>query len=258
MSWPRLVVAVENPTIRFLLLDRLNQLGIQFLMCDLDDAICEVASVVLSDHIERDVSSKRFVLIRDSDDIESALIATLIRLHGIHTPLFAVIGIDPGLRFGIALVVDGILIHSLPASTPSAAASVTTRWASILRHRFAACELVIRVGRGSPLFATLFLRTLNWRSKRFVVELVDEHHTTLTSGSHNDQSSAALIAQRPGSSAETMSLELEHKEGYIRLLKRLFQRLTGGAMLSTEIADRILSGTMSLDEAVANYSSKKE
>ncbi|MHA1771429.1 MAG: hypothetical protein ACTSYL_02590 [Candidatus Thorarchaeota archaeon] len=258
MSWPRLVVAVEDPKIRFLLLDYLNQLGIHFLMCELDDAICEVASVILSDHIERNVSSTRFVLIRDCDDIESAVIAALIHLHGIVSPLVAVIGIDPGLRFGIALVVDGILIHTLPASTPNAAVSVANRWASILSHRFVTCELIIRVGGGSPLFATLFLRILNWQSRRFKVELVDEHHTTLTSGSHNDQSSAALIAQRPGTSVESMSLELEHKEGYIRLLKRLFERLTGGAVLPTVVADSILSGTLSLDEAVARYASKNE
>ena len=254
---PGVVVAVQSPKTRFMLIDALDALGIRFTMCELGDAICEIASVILSDHLESGTLSSRIILVRDDTDIEGALIATLVNLQGIDAPFSASLGIDPGLRFGIALVINGLLINTCNASSPGEAADVTMRWSSILRERFG-CDPIIRVGDGLRLFTILFLRALQHRSNMARIELVDEHHTTLTSGANNDRSSAALIAQRQGHPADDLPLTIEAKEGHIRLMKRLFGRLTGGSSLSTEEATLLLAGDVTLDEIVGHHSSKNE
>ncbi len=258
MSPGDLVVAVEDNKVRYLLMRQLDRLSIKYNICQLGDAICEVASVIISDVVDPLTISSRIIIVRDADDIEGAIIAALVKLNGISQPLIATLGVDPGLRFGLALVVEGILIRSESASSPADAADIAVRWASIINHRFDECMLTIRVGSGSRLFSTLFLRALRRRSRAFSIELIDEHHTTLTSGADNDQSSAALIALRSGPAVGEVLPALDEKTGYIRLLKRLFARLTSGGALSTKDACRILSGDLTLDGVVDDYSPKND
>ena len=80
------------------------------------------------------------------------------------------------------------------------------------------------------------------------VELVNEHRTTLSGGVTSDQTSAILIAGRSGRLQTVNDEVLEPKEGYIKSLKLLVQRLTWGKReISKDEARAILLGETSLD-----------
>jgi hypothetical protein len=80
------------------------------------------------------------------------------------------------------------------------------------------------------------------------IELVNEHHTTLSGGVTSDQTSAILIAGRSGRSQTENDSVLEPKEGYVKSLKLFVQRFTrGNREISKEEARAVLLGEASLD-----------
>jgi hypothetical protein len=157
------------------------------------------------------------------------------------------IGIDPGMRYGLAILLNGLVVYSRICASPRKAAKTTQHWSNIVSKLFSGVELVVRTGTGSRLYLTLYLRELEKICHHITVELVDEHRTTFRGES--DTSSAAIIASRRGKLFNHSSLVLDHKLGYIRSLKRYIRRSTDGLKkLSTDEAKSILSGTSDLDD----------
>ncbi|RLI58745.1 MAG: hypothetical protein DRO93_09355 [Candidatus Thorarchaeota archaeon] len=244
------VVAIRDAKIRYLIMRSLERMRIPFTVGRFSDSICQVAKAIITDE---DMTGKdeRVILVKNEDDVEGAVIVTVALLNGVTRGTNAVIGVDPGLRFGLALIIDGKVLCTTSAISPVHAVRQTLRWITIIRQNLVHCSVLIRVGDGSRFFLALYLRALQRASSRVTVQIVDEHHTTLTSGPDNDRSSATIIAQREGVAVTDNRLCLERREGYIRLLKRLFGQLTGGNRLSTDEAEDILAGRRSLDEAIS-------
>jgi hypothetical protein len=170
------------------------------------------------------------------------------RLNDIRSPSFALIGIDPGMRFGVALVIDGVVTFKKSLSSPGDAARLSARLESYIAQLFPTCKTIVRVGTGSKLYSTLYLRNMNHQFPSLNVELVNEHHTTLSGGATSDQTSAILIAGRSGRPQTENDSVLEPKEGYIKSLRSFVQRFTRGKRkISKDEARAILLGETSLD-----------
>jgi hypothetical protein len=177
----------------------------------------------------------------------------LSKLNDVNNPNLAVIGIDPGMRFGLALVINGIVTFKNSTTTPGAAARLTSRLESYVARLFPKCTTIVRVGTGSKLYSALYLRQMNQEFPDLDVELVNEHHTTVSGGVNSDQSSAILIAGRTGRSHDENDRILEPKEGYLRSLKSFVQRTTRGKRkISRDEAKAILLGEVSLDRVLAD------
>jgi hypothetical protein len=94
----------------------------------------------------------------------------------------------------------------------------------------------------------LFLRSALDQHPNLEVELVNEHHTTLSGGVTSDQTSAILIAGRTGRKHTDEDMVLEPKAGYIRSLQQFVKRYTRGRKAMTkEEARSIILNTISLD-----------
>ena len=160
------------------------------------------------------------------------------------------LGIDPGMRFGMALVIDGIVIHTKTINSPNLAVDATLDWAHYIQDNFRQCQLRLRIGAGSRLYSTLYLREILRRDTELLIELVNEQNTTRIGKS--DQTSAVLIAGRWGKAlGRNPDLSLEPKGGYIKSLKRLISQLTEGKRsLSTEEAHSILCDDEPLDSFI--------
>jgi len=242
-------VATRNPKVRYLVVNLLKRLGVGFVLCAPDDRRCDMVKVVITTDSEASqFHASRLVVVDEAPkDDDATAIEIMLGLFDVRNPSIIAVGIDPGMKFGLALAADGVAIYTATASTPSIAANYTLHWIAIIQQHFQNTVLV-RVGAGSRLYSALYLREMKERAtERIQIEMVDERHTTRRPKS--DKSSATLIASRNGRPVTEGNFNLEVKTGYIRSLKRLVTKVTDGrlALTSTQ-ATSVLQNEMTLDE----------
>ncbi|MHA3963988.1 MAG: hypothetical protein AM325_010645 [Candidatus Thorarchaeota archaeon SMTZ1-45] len=246
LRW-QVAIAIQNPKVLYLVIELLKKLDLKFEVCPPGDSRCEDAKVVVTT-LEDSNNHDTVVTVDEMMDLDFTSIEILAKLYDVHNPVVATIGVDPGMRFGVALVIDGVVLFKDSLTTPGFAARLTSRLESYVSRLFPNCKTIVRAGTGSRLFSTLYLRTMNKEFPSLNIELVNEHRTTLSGGVTSDQSSAILIAGRSGRPYEENDAILEPKVGYVRSLKLFVQRFTRGKRaLSTDEARAILLGELSLD-----------
>jgi hypothetical protein len=245
-------IATRNPKVRYLAVNLMKRLGVGFIICAPDDEKCNASQVVVTTDTEAtQFRASRVVVVDEASNDDATAIEIMLALLDIRNPSVIAIGIDPGMKFGLALVADGVAIYAITASTPQRAANYTFHWLSVIRKHFQN-PVLVRVGIGSRLYSALYLRGIKDRAtNRFQVEMVDERHTTKRGES--DKSSATLIASRKGRPVSDEDFVLDTKAGYVRSLKRLVTKATEGRLILTSAqAKSILLNEVTLDEILDN------
>jgi len=252
MARIEVAVATRDPKALYNTVRLLKALKLGFNVCNPGDSQCEVAKVVITTEDEAwGTEDSRIVKIGSEPDTDVTAIEVRIRLLGIIRPSVIAIGVDPGMRFGLAMIADGNSVHTKTVSSPIEAARHTLTWLHHIRQEYPDSETVLRIGTGSPLYSALYLRGVIDKAVGSVIELVDEHHTTIAGGAISDQSSAVIIASRHGRTPSSSDIVLEPKEGDVKALKLLFVRLTDGrSSLTTNEARLVLAGSLSLEKLV--------
>ncbi len=251
LRW-QVAIATQNPKVLYLVIELLKKLDLKFEVCPPGDSRCEDAKVVVTT-LEDFNNHDTIVIVNELMDPDFTSIEILAKLYDVQNPMVAAIGVDPGMRFGVALVVDGVVLFKDSLTTPVFAARLTSRLESYISRLFPKCKTIVRTGTGSKLFSTLYLRTMDQEFPNLNIELVNEHRTTLFRGITSDQSSAIIIAGRTGRPREENDTALSPKAGYVKSLKLFVQRFTRGEReLSTDEARAILLGEMSLDCILTN------
>ena len=245
-------VATENPKILYRLVQLLKGLEIKFVICSPVDHRCEHAHVVITGPNDNSKEHRGRIEVTEDFDTDLARIEIMSKLHDLRSPIKAVVGIDPGMTFGVALVIDGVSVYSNALTSPEAVAILTQTLVNHTTTIFPDCQKVIRVGSGSKLYAALLLRSLRNDKILPSIELVNEHKTTIIGGARSDESAAILIAGRTGRPVSTSDLSVEPKEGYIRSLKRYVTRLTKGKKsITSNEARELLAGDSTLEDLIA-------
>ncbi|MDH4213255.1 MAG: hypothetical protein ACFFCT_07285 [Candidatus Odinarchaeota archaeon] len=244
-------VATENPRILYQAVQLLKRLDIDFIICYPTDNRCNQSQVIITDVPDYFQHHEGLVLVQENFDMDFVRITIMARLRMIQTPSKAVIGIDPGMTSGVALVVDGIVLYQISLAIPSAVVELSCRLIGYIHTLFPSCQSIIKVGTGSKLYSTLLLRAIFHKTQELEIELVNEKNTTLSGGAGSDESSAIIIAGRSGRKVISSDMLLEVKVGYIRSLKQFVIRLTRGkrALTSNE-ARAILLDELTFDEIV--------
>jgi hypothetical protein len=251
-KWEAAIVT-ENPRILYRAVQLLKNLDIDFIICYPTDNRCNHSPVVITD-VEDDFSNHEgLVLVQENFDVDFVRIEVMARLTMIQTPSKAVIGIDPGMTFGIALVVDGIVLYQASLVIPNAVVELSYRLTNYIQTLFPKCQRIIRLGTGSKLYSTLLLRAILQKTQESEIELVNEKNTTISSGAGSDESSAILIAGRTGRKITSSDTILEAKVGYIRSIRQFVIRLTRGKkVLTSNEARAILLGEVAFDDIVTS------
>lgn len=246
-------IATKNPKVMYLIVELVKTLSLSFIHCNATDHQCKESKVIIttqSEALDEDVN--RSVIVDEDLNPDTTAIDIMVKILAISDPPEFMIGIDPGMQYGIALLMNGIAVHSKKTQSPRESALCTLFWSRHIRKRYGQ-EVLIRVGTGSRLYSVLYLRAIKQESNMMPIELVDERHTTFVGGS--DQSSAILIASRKGRSITESDFVLEPKTGYIKSLKRFAQRFTGGRRtLSTQEAQSVLTGEKTLEVILSDTS----
>ena len=246
-------IATTNPKVMYLVVELVKNLNLSFVHCNIFDYRCRISRVVVTTQEEAENCEDNRTVIVDSElSLDSTSIDIMVKLFGLSDSAEFSLGVDPGMQFGLALLMNGSKIYTQTNQTPRESARRTLLWAHHILCKFNQ-EAIIRVGTGSRLYSTLYLRAIKEEGSNLPIELVDERHTTFVGGS--DQASAILIAQRKGRSITDTDLLLEPKAGYIRSLKRYAARLTNDTRkLSTAEAKSVLTGDISLDDILSKSS----
>ncbi len=245
-------IATENPKILYRVVQLLKKLEIKFVICSPTDHRCDHAHIVITGPDDNFEQHERKIEVTENFDIDFVRIEMMSKLHDLHSPSRAVIGIDPGMTFGVALVIDGIPVYSNSLSSPDSVMTLTQQLVNHTKTLFFECQTVVRIGTGSNLYATLLLRSSKNIRTKLPIELVNEHNTTITGGARSDESSAILIAGRSGRPVEDSDMNLEPKEGYVRSLKQFVTKLTRGKKsITSKEARAILIGDSTLEDLIA-------
>ncbi|MHA1925349.1 MAG: hypothetical protein ACXABV_03520 [Candidatus Thorarchaeota archaeon] len=245
-------VATRNPKVRYLAVNLLKRLGIGFVLCAPEDRRCDMSQVVITTETEASqFHSNHLVVVDEALNDDATAIEVMIGLFDVRNPSVIAVGIDPGMKFGLALTADGTAIYTTTASTPFAAANNTILWSAIVQQHFPN-SILVRVGTGSRLYSALYLRGMKDNvSPGIQIEMVDERHTTRVGES--DKSSATLIASRKGRPVTEEDSLLEAKEGYIKSLKRLAEKVTEGRVsLTSAQVSSVLRNEMDLEKILGD------
>ena len=244
-------VATENPKILYRIVQILKELEIKFVICSPVDHRCEHAHVVITGPNDNSVQHISRIEVTEDFDIDFVRIEIMSRLHDLLTPSKAVVGIDPGMTFGVALVIDGIPVFSNSSISPEAVAILTKTLVMYTNMLFPECQKLVRIGTGDKLYTALLLRSIGSNKTLPSIELVNEHKTTIIGGARSDESAAILIAGRTGRLPSPSDLIVEPKVGYIRSLKRYVTRLTKGKKsITSEEARALLTGDSTLEDVI--------
>jgi hypothetical protein len=153
-------VATRNPKVRYLAVNLLKRLGIGFVLCAPDDRRCGMSQVVITTEEEASqFHTNHLVVVDEALNDDATAIEVMIGLFDVRNPSVVAVGIDPGMKFGLALTADGTAIYTATASTPFAAANHTLHWLTIVQHHFSN-SILVRVGTGSRLYSALYLRKM--------------------------------------------------------------------------------------------------
>ena len=244
-------IATENPRILYQAVQLLKKLNIDFVICHPTDSRCNHCQVIITDVPDGFEHHDGLVLVKEDFDIDFVRIEVMARLRMIQTPSKAVIGLDPGMTSGIALVVDGIVLYQTSLVIPSAVVDLSYRLVAYIQTLFPTCHSIVKVGTGSKLYSTLLLRAILHKTQELEIELVNEKNTTISGGARSDEFSAIIIAGRNGRKMTSSDTLLEVKVGYIRSIKQFVSRLTRGKrVLTSDEARAILLDEVAFDEIV--------
>jgi hypothetical protein len=240
------------PKILYIVLKIVKGLNLDFAVCEPEDYKCHMTKVVITTESESvGIAKNRLVLVDEQSDEVSISMEIMMRYYRIVLPNELIIGIDPGLHTGLTVVGDGNVLYTKTLTSPIDTFNLASRISDIASNSYPSSQFLFRLGSGSKLYSTLFLRGLSKNTNGPPLEMVDEKYTTLPGGYETDQTSAVLIAARSGRKPGKGDYLIEPKTGYIRALQHLFDWLTGKQnSLSIDTARAILLDECSLEDAL--------
>jgi len=231
----------EDSRVYFEMLEALRRHDLKFISLDFSEPIPGNVGVIITTDAECDkVDFDRVVTYPDP---EAAIARARMILAGEKTVQDLMIGIDPGIKPGFAVLADGIVLSRCLADSPEAVAGMVD---DVVKE-YPTANVTVRIGNGDRTNRNRIFNSL-WDSGQ-KVEIVDERNTTKMSQTP-DEDAAVEIAMTPGY-RPTKRQETEPADGEIRNIQRISRLESNGAItVSRELAKKVATGELSLSEAI--------
>jgi hypothetical protein len=223
------------------LVQQLKERKEQFVALDFEDAIPDNVGVIITTREER--SSVRFRQVVASDQPDIALNLARSKLRGRERFQTLVVGIDPGMRPGVAIIGDGRVLIAETVGSPEGVVDEIAR----LRRCFTHTRLIARVGHGDPTNRNRIIRSI-WNSVDDI-EVVDETNTTRRT-EEPDADAAVSIALGSGYRMP-FPPEVHPTLGEVKNIQRISRIESGGRVtISSDLAEAVAKGELTLPEAL--------
>ncbi len=234
-------LVTEDSRVYFEMLEALRRHDLKFVSLDFSDPIPGNVGVIITTEAERDkVDFERVVTYPDP---EAAIARARRMLAGEKAIKELVIGIDPGIKPGFAVLVDGVVLSRSLAPSPESVAEMVD---DVVKD-YPTAKVIVRLGNGDRTNRNRIFNSL-WDCGQHV-EIVDERNTTKRSQTP-DEDAAVEIAMTPGY-CPSKRQETEPCDGEIRNIQRISRLESDGTItVSKELAKRVATGEISLREAI--------
>lgn len=239
-----IALVTEIPRFYYSAAKELRERGIEFMSLNLKEEIPPTVRVVLTSEGEK--GKIRFEKVVAKGDVSSAVDECLRILKGFRADYGKlVIGIDPGLKPGIAVLGDGKVILVEGLNSPEEVQEAVERILNI----YSGEEVIFRVGKGGGIYKTRILKALQ-EGFSHPIETVDEERTTpIVEPALKDIMAAVNIAIKRGKALKK-KVELYPKPGEIRNLQKKSRALSGTITISKALAEKVARGELTLEEAI--------
>ena len=222
----------------------LKHQSVPFISLSFKDSIPPNVGIVLTTPAEAPrIRFPEKLSVAPDSDIQGIINEAKRIMRGQETYAKLVIGIDPGVRPGFAVVAAGNVIYTSQVATPEDVKETARDVISI----YPAKEVVIRVGHGDPTNRNRIINALSDLNVK--IEIVDERSTTERT-EFPDIKAAINIALSSGH-VVTPPLDIRPTNGELKNLQRKSREISGGQVtISTHLAEKVAKGLLSLDEAI--------
>ncbi len=200
----KVAVATVQGKAYFLIVNELKRRNIRFISLLPRDSIPPGIKVVVTTAAEQQLVNHGRILVYDAETDPELMGSQLVKiLQGKEVYEKIVVGIDPGVVFGLAVVADGTVID---AENCFSVKSVSGKIKSVLRTvDFAVTVVAVKIGNGVPLYKTLVERLDNDLPREVLLEIVSEKGTN-----HN----AHETAHKRGLRHIFSAIKIAGREGY--------------------------------------------
>jgi hypothetical protein len=241
-----IAIMTEIPRFYYEAVRELKDRDIEFLTLAMDDEIPSIVSVVLTSEEEREQID--FPEVAGSTDIKAAVDECLRIESGLGTGYKnLILGIDPGLKPGFAVLGDGKVAHAELLGSPEDILKVSKR----ALDTYSGKSVTFRVGKGGGVYKARVLKILQ-QNFDFPIEVVDESNTTPLLGrgaAVKDIIAAVNIALKQGRILKK-KIEVYPTDGEIRNLQKDSRIISGNITINKDLAKRVAKGELTIEEAI--------
>ncbi|XVH32348.1 hypothetical protein ACNS7O_03965 [Haloferacaceae archaeon DSL9] len=241
-----IVVATENFRLYHEAVSALRERGVSFTTIEPADDPPDRAQVVITtreDEFDAGGRSDLELVFADSEQIRPAIETALNILRDGDGR--TIVGIDPGVRPGVAVLVGGSVVAAFQVPLADAVDLIETELAD-------ATDPLVRIGDGARLQGAQLINDL----EGVPIELVDETGTTpyLGAGARGmgDVLAAVNIAHMAGEPIDTR--EIAPTAGELQRIKdESRQRAPDNRSIDEDLARRVATGDLTVDEALSEH-----
>lgn len=219
----------------------------QFVALDFGDDIPDTVGVIVTTAEEKHKVRFRKVVAGDQPDLVLNMART--QLRGRECFDLLVVGIDPGMRPGLAIIGDGRVLVAETVGSPEQVADQISHFRKCYRHG----RIIARVGHGDRTNRNRVIRSI-WNSVDDV-EVVDERNTTRRT-EEPDADAAVSIALSSGYRMP-FPPEVQPTPGEVKDIQRLSRIESGGRVtISHHLAEAVAKGEITLPQALTEQDRK--
>lgn len=231
----------QNPRTYFEMLEALREQNLEFVTLEPDEPLpANIGAVITTDEERARIYFDRVVTDEEPD---VAIAKAKMMMAGADHVRNLMIGVDPGVTPGVAVLADGIVLSRYLADSPEA----VSRIIGGVAEEYPAAEVVVRIGNGDRTNRNRIFNALWEHGHR--LEIVDERNTTKRSHTP-DEDAAVEIAMTPGYSPRKKQ-ETDPCPGEIRNIQRISRLESSGSVtVSKDLAKKVAKGELSLSEAI--------
>jgi hypothetical protein len=189
-------VATEDSRAYYSILSRLKKTNLRFVSMTPAQAARERIWPVLTTRSELPIFEGVSIPIEELDEnpliMEGQILARTLR----ETRRVLLIGVDPGLRIGVAVYYGGVRLGSMTVDSVDSLQQKIRGVVKSVPHQ----KAMVRIGDGYPKQSRVIAETVAMELPETIVEIVDEKGTSQNNerGTTRDQVAAARIAFRKG------------------------------------------------------------
>ena len=221
------------------LVDLLRKRNLSFISLTFSEKISSNVDVIITSYSEKNnIKFGKVIACDVTENLDEVIDKAILLSYGNEAKI--VFGIDPGKSIGIAIFSNDKLIRSFIVKSPEEAANFIKYFIKDVN----AGSSIVRIGNGARIIRNRIINLLQQSDIR--IEMVDENSVA---GMVNDTKAAESIAMVEGKEIKGF-LSIEPKEGEIREMQRISRIKSKNITISKELAKKVLTGEIELDEAI--------